>query len=84
MVTAMHDDHMAKATATVRTTFAWFEREFDGARAAEEHQGRWLQVWFEQAELDAIMRRFQCASDGLVLMRGPLPGVTRPTLRVVE
>jgi len=81
----MEQDHMANLTATVRTTYAWLEREIDGARAADEHRGRWLMVYFDQAELDEIMRNFQCASDGLVLMRGPLPGVvTRPDLHVVD
>ncbi len=42
-------DYLGEATA-VRTTYAWLEREIDDARAADEHRGRWLVIYFDQAE----------------------------------
>ena len=86
MTDYLADQHLA----AVRTTYAWLEREIEGAREAEEDPDvRLLSVIFDQGELDVIMRQFRGAVDGLWLMRGPLVAtrqatVTRSELQLVD
>ena len=75
---------MANVKAQVRQVYAWLEAEIEGARMAEAQEGRWLAVMFDESELQAVMRDFRCATNGLDRLCGPLPGVTRPTLHLVD